>query len=138
MQENQVQSTQLPRPYVSVDVLLEQEWLLLAVRNLGDRPAVDVRVQWEPPFTGLGGQQATSTLPLFRELSYLAPGREIRTLLDTRQAYYQRGEPVRLVAHLSYRDEQGNRYLHTIHHNLEIYRDLALPVNRSGDRNSAL
>lgn len=117
-----------------VEVLLEQEWLLLAVRNLGEHPAVDVQVAWEPRFRGLGGEQATSELPLFRELSFLAPGREIRTLLDTRQAYFLRQEPTRLAAHLSYKDEQGGRYRHTIHHNLEVFRDLAVPLDRPDSR----
>lgn len=119
------------RPYVLAEVLLEQEWLLLVVRNIGLRPAVDLHIRWEPRFSGLGGEQATSELPLFRELSYLGPGREICTLLDSRQAYFARGEPARLVAYLQYRDEQGSRYQHTIRHNLEVFRDLALPVRFS-------
>lgn len=116
------------RPYIVVEILLEQEWLQLTVRNAGQRPAIDVQVRWEPPFKGLGGQQLTSELPLFRELSYLGPGSEISTLLDSRQAYFQRQEPLRLVAHLQYGDEQGQRFQHTLRHNLEVFRDLALPV----------
>ncbi|MFN2197835.1 MAG: hypothetical protein ACK2UW_17075 [Anaerolineales bacterium] len=115
------------RPYVVVDFLLEQELLFIVVQNFGARPALEVSIKWEPTFRGLNGEQATCELPLFHNLTYLAPGRTIRTLLDTRQAYFQRDEPTRLTARLNYQDEYGQKYRQIIPHNLEIYRDLAEP-----------
>lgn len=116
------------RPYVLVDIVLEADLFFIEVKNIGERPAYQVRVRWQPSFRGLGGEQATSELPLFTELAFLAPGRAIRTLLDTRMAYFHRGEPTRLRAAVSYQDERRRKYQHTIPHNLEIYRDLVLPI----------
>jgi hypothetical protein len=116
------------RPYVIVDVLFEDGLLFLAVQNIGARPAFEVKVRWEPSFRGLGGSQLTSDLPLFKALTFLAPGRCIRTLLDDSQAYFQRDEPTQLAAFISYKDDQRRSYRQTIQHNLEIYRDLVYPL----------
>lgn len=130
VKHNQIENDQVGmqlQPYVVVDFILEHELMFVAVQNLGARPALDVSVKWEPAFRGLSGEQATSELALFKALAYLAPGRVIRTLLDTRQAYFQRDEPTLLTARLSYQDENGRKYRQVIRHNLEIYRDLAEP-----------
>ncbi len=121
-----------PRPYVFVDVLFEAGLLYLSVENTGDRPAFGVKVDWKPGLRGLGGTQETSALPLFKDLPFLAPGRCIRTFLDDSQAYFRRGEPTRLHARVTYRDEARHSYQLDIDFNLEIYRDLVyLPQGRN-------
>lgn len=95
------------------------------MRNFGDRPAIAVACKFEQPFKGLGGSQDMTALPLFRRIELLAPGREIRTLLDSSAAYFKRREPTKLAATLSWRGEDGERFERHVVHDLRIYRDVA-------------
>jgi hypothetical protein len=92
---------------------------------LGDRPALDVEVEFDKPLTGLGGSREINRLALFSRLRFLAPGREIRTLLDSGAAYFARKEPTLLTVTVSYRTPAGETHRHAITHDLTIYRDLA-------------
>jgi hypothetical protein len=110
---------------VIVDFEFDRGLLFVAVRNLGDRPALDVQTTFDKPFKGLGGAREIDRLRLFKRIRFLAPGREIRTLLDQSAAYFARKEPTVLTATVSYRTAGGERRRHSITHDLAIYRDLA-------------
>lgn len=116
------------RPDVILDVVFADGLLFLSLANLGPRPALRVTCRFERPFHGLGGGTDMSRLRLFRNVEFLAPGREIRTLLDTSAAYFRRREPTKLAAELAWRDEEGRRYARRIAHDLAIYADLAYVV----------
>jgi hypothetical protein len=83
-------------PDVILDVLFEDGLFYLALRNIGTRPARDVTVGFDRPIFGLAGREEISALALFRRVPFLAPGREIRTLLDASAAYFARGAPERI------------------------------------------
>ena len=72
-----------------------------------------------------------SRLRLFRNIEFLAPGREIRTLLDESAAYFARREPTKLAVTVAFRDENGERRERRIVHDLAVYRDVAWVVSRS-------
>jgi hypothetical protein len=110
---------------VIVDFEFDRGLLFVAVRNLGDRPVLDVQTTFDKPFKGLGGAREIDRLRLFKRIRFLAPGREIRTLLDSSTAYFARKEPTVLTATVSYRTAAGERRRHSITHDLSIYRDLA-------------
>jgi hypothetical protein len=110
---------------VIVDVEFERGLLSIVVRNLGDLPALDVEVEFDKPFKGLGGAREMNRLALFSKLRFLAPGKEIRTLLDSSAAYFARNEPTLLTATVSYRTPARERRRHAITHDLSIYRELA-------------
>lgn len=112
-------------PQVIVDFEFERGLLFVGVRNLGVRPALEVATEFDKPFRGLGGSCEMNGLRLFRRIEFLAPGKEIRTLLDTSAAYFARKEPTLLTATVSYRTATGERRRHAISHDLSIYRDLA-------------
>jgi hypothetical protein len=63
-------------------------------------------------------------LALFRKLEFLAPRKSIEVFLDRSAAYFARGEPTELTAAISWRTPEGARRTSTVHHDLEIYRDL--------------
>lgn len=111
-------------PEVILDVVFERGLLFLVVANIGDRPALRVRVRFEQPFSGLGGAKKMQRLALFRRLEFLAPGKSIEVFLDRSASYFARDEPTRLTASLAWRTPEGERRASTIHHDLEIYRDL--------------
>ena len=68
---------------VIVEFLFDKGLLSIAVRNIGIRPARKVTVSFDPDFTGLGGSKDVSSLPLFKNIEFLGPARQIVTLLDT-------------------------------------------------------
>jgi hypothetical protein len=113
----------LPGGDVVLDVVFEAGLFHLELVNLGRRPALDVSCRFEKPLTGVGGA-IVSQLPLFENVSFLMPGKRIRTLLDSSAAYFARDEPTTIAATVSYRDRRGRHHGTTIEHNLEIYRDL--------------
>jgi hypothetical protein len=119
---------------VIVDFVFDDGVLYVAVANIGERPALKVACRFEPGFHGLGGSVEISRLPLFRNIEYLAPHKEIRTLVDSSAAYFARKEPTKLQVTVMYREDGGERRQATIAHDLGIYRDLAyvVPGSREG------
>jgi len=114
-----------PAADVIVDVEFDDGVFFLVVRNIGSAPATTVQCKFEQRFFGLGGATEMSALPLFRKIEFLAPGREIRTLLDTSAAYFARKEPAKLAVAVTWRDDGGERRQRTIVHDLSIYRSIA-------------
>ena len=115
----------MPAPDVIVDFVFEDGLFFLAVTNIGPDPAERVHISFDPSFKGLGGGVSIPDLPLFRNIEFLAPGRSIRTLLDSAAAYFARREPERITVNLSFADRAGRNYKSAIRHDLSIYRDLA-------------
>jgi hypothetical protein len=112
-------------PEVIVEFLFDRGMLSIAVRNIGTRAALKVAVSFDPAFTGLGGSREVSSLPLFRNIEFLGPAREIVTLLDTSESYFKRKQPTRISARVAYYDADRRAYQTTIDHDLEIYRELS-------------
>ncbi len=110
---------------VILDIVFDHGLLFLVVANLGDRPAHTVRIKFDRPFAGLGGAKKMHRLALFRKLEFLAPRKSIKVFLDRSASYFGRDEPTQLTAAISWRTPEGARRSTTIHHDLEIYRDLA-------------
>jgi hypothetical protein len=123
-----------PQPLdVLLDVVFERGLLFLELRNLGREPALEVNCAFDPPLRGLGGTRDVSELPLFRHVTVLAPGREIRTLLDTSAAWFARGEPTSVSVTVSWSTPAGERRSAELVHDLSIYRDLAYPTEGAVD-----
>jgi hypothetical protein len=114
-----------PRPDVILDVVFEDGLLFLVVANIGAKPALGVSTRFNRKLVGLGGTREVSALPLFESIAFLAPGKEIRTLLDSSPSWFGRRRPTKITARLAYRDEDGKEYAARITHDLEIYRELA-------------
>jgi hypothetical protein len=109
---------------VILDVVFERGLLFLVLANTGDVPARSVRVKFGERFSGVGGARRIDRLALFRKLEFLAPRKSIEVFLDRSDAYFARGEPTDLNVRVTWRTPEGARRAATIHHDLEIYRDL--------------
>jgi hypothetical protein len=116
------------RPEMILDFEFEEGAFFVSLRNIGSRPAFQVRTVVEPSIHGLGGALDLAQLPLLREIPFFAPGKQIRFLLDSSALYFARGEPTQLTARMTYSDDQGRKFETAIQHNLEIYRSLAYRV----------
>src|ERR1700752_914479 len=86
------------KPEGIFECLFDRGMLSLAVRNIGARAARKVTVSFDQAFTGLGGSKEVSSLPLFKNIEFLGPAREIVTLLDTSGSYFARKQPTRIAA----------------------------------------
>ncbi len=116
----------VPRePEIIVDIVLESDVFYLAVKNISPRPLYLVSVRFDPPLYGQLGRQNMAELPLFQKLFFMAPGKEIRTFLDTSQAYFARQAPEQMDIQIHYRDFLGEDHRAVIHHDLEIYKNLS-------------
>jgi hypothetical protein len=108
---------------VILDVELERGLLFLLLRNLGDLPAHNVRVRFERPLHGLGGELRVDRLQIFRRLEFLGPGRQIRVFLDRTALFFGRKEPTELDVTVTWRTDRGERRRREIRHELAAYRD---------------
>lgn len=112
------------RPDVILEFLFDRGMLLLALRNIGERPAIATSVKFDKKIVGLGGLKDISTLPVFRQVEFLGPGREIVVFIDESHSYFARKQPTKISARISYSDSEKQKYDTTINHDLEIYREL--------------
>jgi methionyl-tRNA synthetase len=130
-------SDALGRPEVVVEFLFDRGMLFISVRNIGGRPATNVAVKFDKRIIGLGGTKEISALALFRNIEFLGPAREIVTLVDTSGSYFQRKQPTKVSARISYLDLERQKYETTVKHDLEIYRELSYVVSPATSESSS-
>jgi hypothetical protein len=115
------------RPPREADVVLDVEFedglLFLVLENLGRAPAHAVRVRFERPLRGLGGEKRIDRLKLFQRLEFLGPRRRIRVFLDRSALLFARDDPTAFEARISWRTDEGARRSRTVQHDLDAYRD---------------
>jgi hypothetical protein len=121
------------RPDVIVEFLFDCGAFHIAIRNIGDGPALGISVKFSRKFTGVDGRKEFWELPLFKNIEFLGPGREIITFLDTSHSYFRRKQPAKLSAHISYRDSADRKFETTIKHDLEIYREIVYLTHAGRD-----
>lgn len=108
---------------VVLDVEFDRGLLFLVLENLGEQPAHGVRVRFDQPLTGLGGERRIDRLQIFRRLEFLGPGREIHVLLDRSALLFAREQETAFEARVTWRGDEGERGSRTIRHDLSAYRD---------------
>ncbi len=111
-------------PEVIVDFVFEDGLFFISISNISDRPAYKVSTKFSSKFFGIGGTKEISALPLFRNIEFLAPRKQILTFLDQSGLYFARKEPTKISARISYLDSAQRKYAVTIDHDLEIYREI--------------
>lgn len=109
---------------VILDVEFERGLLFLVVENLGDVPAHHVRVRFDQPLNGLGGDRRIDRLQVFRRLEFLGPHRRVRVFLDRTASFFGREEPAELAVVVTWRTDDGERRRRAIRHDLAAYRDI--------------
>ncbi|MFZ0061842.1 MAG: hypothetical protein WAL47_07365 [Pyrinomonadaceae bacterium] len=119
-------------PDVIVDFVFERGLFFIAVKNISEQPAYKVSVKFNEKLYGLGGTREVSALPLFRNIEFLAPQKEISTFLDSSDSYFARKQPTKVKAQISYHNAEGDKHSVSIAHDLEIYRNLALTGRPEG------
>ena len=108
---------------VIVDFIFDDGLFFISISNISDKPAYKVAVKFGCRLLGPGGKDIAA-LPLFRNIEFLAPHKEIVTFLDSSGSYFSSGGPTRISARITYHDFLGARKVATIRHDLEIYREI--------------
>ena len=112
----------MERSHVILDFVFDDGLLFVSLANIGDVPATDVTVEFEPGIRAAEGVEL-GEMALFRQLKFLAPHKSIVAFVDSTAAYFEREEPVRVAASIRWTDPDGEIRRATIHHDLGIYRD---------------
>jgi hypothetical protein len=112
------------RPEVILEFLFERGVFLIALRNIGNRAAIGISVSFDKKIIGPHDERDISSLPLFRGLEFLGPGREIMVFLNSSSSYFQRNQPTKISVRITYSDSDRQKYEATIKHDLEVYREL--------------
>ena len=118
------------RPEVILEFIFDKGLLFVCVRNIGDRPALKISVKFNQRIMGQAGYKDVSALPLFKNIEFLGPQREIASFVDSSSSYFSRKQPTKISARLTYSDPEQRKYEATINHDLEIYRTLAYVKER--------
>jgi hypothetical protein len=119
--------SRLHPPEVILDVVFDRGQLFIVIVNIGDLPALKVSVSFDRKFRGVDGNKEMSSLPVFRNIEFLSPHKEIRIFLDMSALYFRRKEPTKLTATVSYRDWEKATYERTIRHDIGIYKSIGYP-----------
>jgi len=112
------------RPEVILDFTLDEGLLTIHLKNIGARAAYAVKTTFDRPLHGLDGKKCISAMRVFRNLEFMAPGKDLAQFIDVLANYARRKQPMRIVATISYRDREGKRYQERIVHNLRVYLEL--------------
>jgi hypothetical protein len=119
--QTKLERSESPGSDVIVDFVFDDGLFFIAISNISDQPAYKVSVSFDPKICRLDGKDLAA-LPLFQNIEFLAPHKEIVMFLDTSGSYFGQGSPTKVSARISYQDAQGSRRVTTINHDLEIYK----------------
>lgn len=111
-------------PDVIIDFIFENGIFYISIKNIGDKPAYRVSITFNDQIIGVYGTKDISSMPLFQNIEFLAPAREIRTLLDTSASYFQSENVTEITSKIVFFDRYGIKLNRTIKHDLAIYRDI--------------
>jgi hypothetical protein len=109
---------------VILDFLFDEGLFFISVKNNSDDPVFKVSIKFNKKITGLGGSKEISSLPLFSNIEFLAPRKEIKTFLDTSQSYFTRKQPEKITVKISYTKKEGAIKTGIINHDLSIYKEI--------------
>jgi len=120
------------QPEVIVDFVFEDGLFFIAIKNISASPAYDVSIAFSKKFTGVEGTKDICALPLFRNIPFLAPQKEIVAFLDSSASYFRRRQPTNIQATITCRDASGTEIKSVIKHDLAIYKDIGFVRRMNG------
>lgn len=103
-------------------------FLYLVITNVGNAPAVDVKVKFEPGFQVHTGQSVNDISLFQNPISFFPPGMIYRQLIDASHRFLEKGKPTFFQAHLEYRTILDEKITDSIKYDLEYLRDSHLPA----------
>jgi hypothetical protein len=123
--------TKSGRGQVIIDFEIDAEMVFLVIKNIGQAPVFNLKIKPSAVIIGLEGKSDITKLSIFEEISYLAPGKEIKIFVDVYESFFRNLKDWLISFTLNYEDERDKRYKSKITHNLEIYSDLVFFIKKS-------
>ena len=112
-------------PSVILDLACERGMFLFVLSHRGDTPVRDISVKFRRKIVGMGGDLDISGLPIWTNLTFLPPGKEIRVPIDIAATFLARDKGKPLTVVVSYTEgDQDDRWMAEITHDFTAYRDM--------------
>ena len=111
-------------PDIIIDFIFEKGLFYISIKNIGKKPVYRISIKFNNKIFGVERLKEISSLPLFQNIEFLPPSREIATFLDTNASYFNSKNPVEITSNIVFFDCYGIKHHRVIKHNLEIYRDI--------------
>ncbi len=109
---------------VIVDFEIDADAVFLVIKNLGAVPALKLKIRPLAAILGLEGKKDITKLSIFKEISYLAPLKEIKIFIDSYESFFTHLKDLSVHFKISYKNEKRGSFKIKIHHDLRIYADL--------------
>lgn len=115
-------SLEQTRPFVFASLPVEGFEVLLSIKNVGNRPAYNVVISFNPSLDVLSTSQLKGTYEPLLNQSFLPPNFELRNMLNSTVEVLQEGINLPTFdVTLSYLDSDGNPFTHNYTINLGSY-----------------
>lgn len=108
---------------VWLDTRVEAGALEFVLRCNGPGGAHAVRLRFSRAIRDVAGERVNDN-PLFTQLEFLAPGREVVLLIDTLAGYARRRQPMRFDVRIAWRDDAGRPGRRDLTHELAAWSRL--------------
>jgi hypothetical protein len=118
-------------PVVLLDLDYTEGVFELVLVNIGTDPVFNLGVSFSRELIGIGGTKAISNLPLWKRLSLLRPGKEIRVFFDSAPNVFRSESQTPFAATVAWHTFDGRRHDATYHHDFDAYRDMPQITGRS-------
>lgn len=113
----------LPATGVLLDTRVEAGALQFVLACTGPGSAHTVRVRFSRAIRDLAGERVNDN-PLYTQLEFLAPGREVALLVDSIAGYLKRRQPLRFDVRIDWRDDAGQACRRSLSHDLGAWTRL--------------
>lgn len=110
------------RPYVSVDIEFENAMGYVVVQNHGLSPATNINITFLPELVATRNRKVSETL-FAKPISFLPPGRTLRSFIDSGVALLHKDAPGEYTAKVEYSwSERRMDYNESCNINLNFYK----------------
>jgi hypothetical protein len=115
---------------VIVDFEIDASTVCMLIKNSGNNALLNLKIKPSSPIPGLGGKRDLSELNVFKEISYMAPLKEIRIFVDSYDSFFRNLKSTKIEFNITYGDESEKSYRKKITHDLKIYTDLIFFIKK--------
>ena len=116
---------------VIVDFEIDASVLFILIKNPGNHALLNLKIKPVSAIPGLGGKRDLSKLNVFKEISYMAPFKEIRIFVDSYDSFFRNLKDTKIEFNITYQDEAEKSYRKKITHDLKIYADMIFFIKKS-------
>ena len=120
------QSKPPPRPKVIVDFKLQDESLYLIILNSSSESEHEVVIHFDHPIMGHNGSKNLTSLPIFKNILYLAPFKAISLFIDPVDVFFYHLKQETICIETHYKDHKNCSFKESNIHNLNIYKQLPI------------